>query len=246
MAVGKDQESCEAGGCCWSASPNPNPSHVPWCFKRPGKPAPPGQDPHRYWAQKKSMLLLGMVLTCPGSPMLLQGQELLTYLLRRILVYKPKDLNRDWSPRFSTLRDKNGWIRAKTAGNLNLGVSRNRFYDLLADPDSRNLSRFYTNIHRSRYDSFDFPTPPKLDWSLVDSNAGMLRETKAMIALRSNAGGKSRGLVGGRGKVLSVTDPAGTDKVGVLHRYSDGERNVLFEPFIYKNDLFTKTGSGQT
>jgi hypothetical protein len=31
-------------------------------------------------------------------------------------VYKPKDLlNRDWSPRFSTLRDKNGWIRAKTA-----------------------------------------------------------------------------------------------------------------------------------
>eukprot|EP01046_Picozoa_sp_COSAG06_P002852 COSAG06_NODE_104_length_23856_cov_6.259629_18_plen_67_part_00 len=24
-------------------------------------------------------------------------------------------LNRDWSPRFSTLRDKNGWVRAKTA-----------------------------------------------------------------------------------------------------------------------------------
>eukprot|EP01046_Picozoa_sp_COSAG06_P091533 COSAG06_NODE_37821_length_430_cov_4.758308_1_plen_49_part_01 len=39
------------------------------------------------------------------------------YLLRPILVYKPKDLNRDWSPRFSTLRDKNGWIRATTAGN---------------------------------------------------------------------------------------------------------------------------------
>jgi hypothetical protein len=32
------------------------------------------------------------------------------YLLRPTLVYKPKDLNRDWSPRFSTLRDKNGWI----------------------------------------------------------------------------------------------------------------------------------------
>ena len=27
------------------------------------------------------------------------------YLLRGILVYKPKDSNRDWSPRFSTLRD---------------------------------------------------------------------------------------------------------------------------------------------
>ena len=25
-----------------------------------------------------------------------------------------------------------------------------------------------------------------------------------------------------------------------------GEKNVLFEPFIYKNDHFTKTGSGQT
>ena len=37
------------------------------------------------------------------------------YLLRRTLVYKPKDLNRDWSPRFSALRDKYSWIRAKTA-----------------------------------------------------------------------------------------------------------------------------------
>jgi len=36
------------------------------------------------------------------------------------LMYKPKDLNRDWSPRFSTLRDKHGWVRAKTARNLNL------------------------------------------------------------------------------------------------------------------------------
>ena len=36
--------------------------------------------------------------------------------LRAILVYKPpKDLNQDWSPRFSTLRHKNGWIRPKTA-----------------------------------------------------------------------------------------------------------------------------------
>ena len=37
------------------------------------------------------------------------------YLLRPILVYKPRDLNRDWSPRFSTLRVNHGWIRAKTA-----------------------------------------------------------------------------------------------------------------------------------
>ena len=49
------------------------------------------------------------------------------------------------------LRDKHGWIRAKTAGNLSLGVSGNRFCDFLADPDSRSFRRFYTNMIRSRY-----------------------------------------------------------------------------------------------
>ena len=43
---------------------------------------------------------------------------------------------------FLTLRDKNGCVRAKTARNLNIGVSRNRFCDFLADPDSRSFSRF--------------------------------------------------------------------------------------------------------
>jgi hypothetical protein len=43
---------------------------------------------------------------------------------------------------FHTLRDKIGWVLAKTARNLNLGVSRNRFCDFLADPDSRSFSRF--------------------------------------------------------------------------------------------------------
>jgi hypothetical protein len=38
------------------------------------------------------------------------GRDKAEYLLRPTLVYKPKDLNRDWSPRFSALRDKNGWI----------------------------------------------------------------------------------------------------------------------------------------
>ena len=45
---------------------------------------------------------------------------ILWYLLQPTLVYKPRDLNRDWSPRFSTLWDKNGWILAKPVGNLNL------------------------------------------------------------------------------------------------------------------------------
>ena len=73
------------------------------------------------------------------------------------------------------------------------------------------------------FDSFDFPTPPKLDWSLVDSNAGMLRETRDMIALRSNRYGNSFGLVGGSGRVLDITDPSGVEKVGVIHRFSDGQ-----------------------
>lgn len=32
-----------------------------------------------YWAQKKAMLAMGMVFTCRGMPMLLQGQEILTF-----------------------------------------------------------------------------------------------------------------------------------------------------------------------
>jgi hypothetical protein len=52
-------------------------------------------------------------------------------------------LNRDWSPRFSTLRDKTaGFEQNGLKFNLNLGVSRNRFCDFLADPDSRSFSRF--------------------------------------------------------------------------------------------------------
>ena len=37
-------------------------------------------------------------------------------------------------------------------------------------------------------------------------------------------------------------DQYGAEVMGM----SCGEKNVLFAPFIYKNDHFTKTGSGQT
>ena len=78
-----------------------------------------------------------------------------SYLLRPMLVYQPKDLNRDWSPRFSALRFgiKTAAFEPKqSAINLNLGVSRNRCCDFLADRDSRSFSRFYTtNAGRSRY-----------------------------------------------------------------------------------------------
>jgi hypothetical protein len=54
------------------------------------------------WILSIAIFFLSHVIAC------------LWYLLRATLMYKPKDLNRDWSPRFSTLWDKNGWIRAKT------------------------------------------------------------------------------------------------------------------------------------
>jgi len=43
---------------------------------------------------------------------------------------------------FLTLPLKSGWQWVRTGRNLNIGVSRNRFCDFLADPDSRSFSRF--------------------------------------------------------------------------------------------------------
>ena len=43
---------------------------------------------------------------------------------------------------FLTLPLKNGWQWVKTARSLNIGVSRNRFCDFLAEPDNRSFSRF--------------------------------------------------------------------------------------------------------
>jgi hypothetical protein len=50
----------------------------------------------------------------------------------------------------------------------------------------------------------------------------MLREVRDMIALRSNGAGSTRGLVGGAGRVLSVTTDGSADKIAVIHRWSDG------------------------
>lgn len=67
-----------------------------------------------YWGKKKAMLLLGLALTAPGTPMLLQGQEFLTR------------------------------------------------------------------------DSFDFPVPPPLNWSLAVANAGILRQARDLVHLRGS------------------------------------------------------------
>jgi hypothetical protein len=60
---------------------------------------------------------LGVTSTAPAAATVpapwverFSQQHARPYLLRRILLYKPKDLNHDWSPRFSTLWDKNSWI----------------------------------------------------------------------------------------------------------------------------------------
>jgi hypothetical protein len=73
------------------------------------------------------------------------------YLLRPTLMYKPKDLNRDWLPRFSTPWDKNGWIRAKNGLKFEPRRVSKPFCDFLADPGTGSFSRFDTNIARSRY-----------------------------------------------------------------------------------------------
>jgi hypothetical protein len=65
---------------------------------------------------------------------------------------------------FLTLPLKNGWQWVKTARNLNIGVSRNRFCDFLADPDSRSFSRFGRLLCKSRYSDVAAtlwpPSPP--------------------------------------------------------------------------------------
>jgi hypothetical protein len=78
-------------------------------------------------------------------PLLVRSERVEERMLAR-LGDIPAPANRYVTP----LRFKLGG-RPVLSGNLNLGVSRNRFCDFLADPDSRNFSRFYTNIERSRY-----------------------------------------------------------------------------------------------
>ena len=45
LPIGKSQQSCEAGGCCW-APVNPNPQNLPWCFHQAApSPAPSAPSP---------------------------------------------------------------------------------------------------------------------------------------------------------------------------------------------------------
>ena len=47
-------------------------------------------------------------------------------------------------------------------------------------------------------------------------------------------------------KGLGATRPGSYRLILAHENPGEGEKNVLFEPFIYKTDHFTKTGSGQT
>lgn len=103
-----------------------------------------------YWAEKKSLLLLGLLMTCPGTPMLLQGQELLTF------------------------------------------------------------------------DSFDFPNPPKLDWSRAASYSGFLGAVQQLGQLRR----VEAALSGGDARVLSTTD-TDDDKILVFARTAAGAAPIV-------------------
>eukprot|EP01065_Artemidia_motanka_P052281 TRINITY_DN93_c0_g2_i1.p1 TRINITY_DN93_c0_g2~~TRINITY_DN93_c0_g2_i1.p1 ORF type:complete len:615 (+),score=202.15 TRINITY_DN93_c0_g2_i1:55-1845(+) len=131
----------------------------------------PGRIPHRlqpgggaadWWTAKKSMLGIGMVLTCRGFPMLLQGQE---YLEQK---------------------------------------------------------------------GFDYPKPPKIDWSQTSST--FVKEVQDIAALRTNKWGNSAGLLGGLnsgGKTLMVSN-TGDDKVAVIHRWGPGGDAIVIFNFHEK------------
>ena len=135
----------------------------------------PGGNPAKptYWALKKSLLGMGVVLTAPGIPLLLQGQEMLTYA------------------------------------------------------------------------TFEFPSPPPLDWSLVSTNAGVVQAVTDMIALRTNRDGTSLGLTGDNAAIVQVIDGS-AQKVAVIHRWSSetgaGQHMlVIYNMYQTKCAAFTLT-----
>jgi hypothetical protein len=97
-------------------------------------------------AQKKASLLIGLAMAYRGAPMLLQGQEVLTF------------------------------------------------------------------------DNFSFPTPPLFNWTLASANAGFLQLTSDLIALRTNRGGRTRGLLGTASADVRVVSNTTTSKVVVMQR----------------------------
>ena len=65
-------------------------------------------------------------------------------------------------------------------------MSRNRFCDFLADPDSQNFSRFYTNIRRSRY-QFKISSPAALPPHTHTSSVHVINQDR----LGTNIAGKT-------------------------------------------------------
>lgn len=151
---------------------NQNHGRIPNIVDPNGNPSDPS-----YWAIKKSMLGIGVVMTAPGIPMLLQGQEFMTY----------------------------------------------------AD--------------------FQFPTPPNLDWSLPNTNRGIVSMVHDMISLRLNKNGTSAALTSQGANVIQVVDQS-TAKVAVIHRQSGGSGTgshvlVVLNMYNSKCAPFTITGVPQ-
>lgn len=147
---------------------NQNHGRIPNIVDPGGNPAKP-----TYWAVKKAMMGMGVILTAPGIPMLLQGQEFLTYA------------------------------------------------------------------------TFNFPTPPPLDWSLVQTNVGLVQEVSDMMSLRANRNGTSVGLTGKNAAITQVVN-TNSAKVAVVHRWSDNGGNgqhmlVVYNMYETKCASFTLT-----
>lgn len=148
---------------------NQNHGRIPNIVNPGGNPSNPS-----YWAMKKSMLGMGVIFTAPGIPMILQGQEFLTYA------------------------------------------------------------------------TFQFPSPPPLDWSLVQDNSGMVNEVRDMMHLRTNKNNTSLGLTSQNAKTVQVVNTA-SSKVAVVYRWSDNSGAgqhilVIYNMYNSKCGSFELTG----
>jgi hypothetical protein len=125
-------------------------------------------------------------------------------------------LNRDWSPRFSTLRDK-------TAG-------LERFCDFLADPDSRSFSRFgaiimqfAVGVSRACLDKTRQVFKRRRNGSVSKQKRG------AVVRTRCACGGPSYGGGGGAPRHLPLqTHAAAAASTCPHHRLWRKQRNGAF------------------
>eukprot|EP00929_Paragymnodinium_shiwhaense_P083119 TRINITY_DN44154_c0_g2_i1.p1 TRINITY_DN44154_c0_g2~~TRINITY_DN44154_c0_g2_i1.p1 ORF type:complete len:712 (-),score=67.54 TRINITY_DN44154_c0_g2_i1:28-2163(-) len=92
----------------------------------------------------------------------------------------------------------------------------------------------------STLDKFAFPEPPILDWTLVDENAGFLREVEHLIALRTNKKGATPALTSDVSSVMMITG-----QIAAMVRHSQdqaapGSETVVIYNFGQERHLYAE------